>query len=171
MPCRSRRRPHASRRNCRWRRQPDSARAGAAVLSSVRLQLRQWSWIRSCGGWSRRTRLSLSDDGMRGLLCGLLDESFGCGGPTLASELGQSQLSDVIQRTRVQWELFDYSNRPRTVSNANPAYVTAVFQPYGFETRRRSAGILPGVPKSVPDPVEGAPPPSATAKRKTAEFC
>src|SRR5271169_7081425 len=56
---------------------------------------------------------------MRGLLCGLLDESFGCGGPTLASELGQSQLSDVIQRTRVQWELFDYSNRARTVSNAN----------------------------------------------------
>jgi len=56
---------------------------------------------------------------MRGLLCGLLDESFGCGGPTLASELGQSQLSDVIQRTRVQWELFDYNNRRRTVSNAN----------------------------------------------------
>ena len=61
---------------------------------------------------------------MRGLLCGLLDESFGCGGPTLASELGQSQLSDVIQRTRVQWELFDYSNRPRTVSNAKRVNVT-----------------------------------------------
>jgi hypothetical protein len=30
------------------------------------------------------------------LLCGLLDESFGCGGLTLASELGQSQLSDVF---------------------------------------------------------------------------
>jgi len=48
---------------------------------------------------------------MRDLLCGLLDESFGCGGLTLASELQQSQLSDVLQRTRVQWELFDYSNR------------------------------------------------------------
>src|SRR5579862_2703276 len=65
---------------------------------------------------------------MRGLLCGLLDESFGCGGPTLASELGQSQLSDVLQRTRVQWELFDYSNRARTVSIANPACVTGMFQ-------------------------------------------
>jgi len=32
---------------------------------------------------------------MRGLLSGLLEESLGCGGPTLASELGQSQLSDV----------------------------------------------------------------------------
>jgi len=32
---------------------------------------------------------------MRGLHSGLLDESFGCGGLTLASELGQSQLSDV----------------------------------------------------------------------------
>ena len=72
---------------------------------------------------------------MRGLRCGLLDESFGCGGPTLASELGQSQLSDVLPRTRVQWELFDYSNGPRTVSNANQAYVTAMFQCYGFGTR------------------------------------
>jgi len=43
---------------------------------------------------------------MRDLRYGLLDESFGCGGPTLASELGQSQLSDVLQKTRVQWELF-----------------------------------------------------------------
>jgi len=59
---------------------------------------------------------------------GLLDESFGCGGPTLASELQQSQLSDVLQRTRVQWELFDYNNRERTVSNANLARVTGVFQ-------------------------------------------
>jgi len=32
---------------------------------------------------------------MRGLLCGLLEASFGCGGLTLANELGQSQLSDV----------------------------------------------------------------------------
>jgi len=32
---------------------------------------------------------------MRELLSGLLEEPFGCGGPTLASELGQSQLSDV----------------------------------------------------------------------------
>jgi ATP adenylyltransferase len=72
---------------------------------------------------------------MRGLRCGLLDESFGCGGPTLASELGQSQLSDVLPRTRVQWELFDYNNRLRTVSNANQAYVTAMFQRCGFGTR------------------------------------
>src|SRR5579864_6348417 len=33
---------------------------------------------------------------MRGLLCGLLEESLGCGGPILANELGQSQLSDVF---------------------------------------------------------------------------
>jgi ATP adenylyltransferase len=64
---------------------------------------------------------------MRGLLGGLLDESFGCGGLTLASELGQSQLSDVLQRTRVQWELLDYSNRAQTVSNANRASVTVRF--------------------------------------------
>ncbi len=78
---------------------------------------------------------------MRGLRCGLLDESFGCGGPTLASELGQSQLSDVLQRTRVQWELFDYSNRPRTVSNANYPYVTAMFQCLRFRNTLRSANL------------------------------
>jgi ATP adenylyltransferase len=33
-----------------------------------------------------------------GLRSGLLDESFGCGGLTLASELGQSQLSDVYRK-------------------------------------------------------------------------
>ena len=71
---------------------------------------------------------------MRDLRCGLLDESFGCGGPTLANELGQNQLSDVLQRTRVQWEHFDYSNRAQTVSNANPAHVTDLFQCYIFRT-------------------------------------
>jgi len=38
------------------------------------------------------------------------------------------------QRTRVQWELLDYSNRARTVSNANLPCVTAMFQRYGFRT-------------------------------------
>src|SRR5579863_1114160 len=74
-----------------------------------RLRLRQrlcWSlrgrWnrrgLRFGRGSFRRARLCLSDDGMRDLHCGLLDESFGCGGLTLASELGQSQLSDVFYR-------------------------------------------------------------------------
>src|SRR5215831_13547983 len=85
-------------------------------------------WSRKCGRWCRRTKLCLSGDRMWDLLCGLLDESFGCGGPILASELQQSQLSDVLQRTRVQWELLDYSNRERTVSNPNPAHVTAMLQ-------------------------------------------
>ena len=78
---------------------------------------------------------------MRGLRSGLLDESFGCGGPTLASELQQSQLSDVLQRTRVQWELLDYNNRRRTVSNPNPARVTAMFQRYSFRTKGPSATL------------------------------
>src|ERR1700728_4587523 len=33
-----------------------------------------------------------------------------------------------LQRTRVHWELFDYSNGPRTVSNANLSNVTARLQ-------------------------------------------
>jgi hypothetical protein len=80
------------------------------------------------GGSIVEQGLCLSGDRMRGLLSGLLEESLGCGGLTLASELGQSQLSDVLQRTRVQWELFDYNNRQRTVSNANLAQVTGMFQ-------------------------------------------
>src|SRR5215831_2906223 len=98
-------------------------------------------WSRKCGRWCRRTKLCLSGNRMRDLPSGLLDESFGCGGLTLASELQQSQLSDVLQRTRVQWELFDYSNRERTVSNPNPAHVTAMFQCYGFRTNRASATL------------------------------
>jgi len=35
---------------------------------------------------------------MRGLLADCWSESFGCGGLTLASELGQSQLPDVLQK-------------------------------------------------------------------------
>src|SRR5438046_10110258 len=93
------------------------------------------------GGSIVEPGLCLSGDRMRGLLSGLLDESFGCGGPTLAGELGQSQLSDVLQRTRVQWELFDYNNRARTVSNPNPAHVTAMFQCYSFGTNRASATL------------------------------
>ncbi len=55
---------------------------------------------------------------MRGLLGGLLVSRLGCGGLTLASELGQSQLPDVFTETRVQRELLDYSNAFQTVSNA-----------------------------------------------------
>src|SRR3954451_13076985 len=92
------------------------------------------------GGSIVEQGLCLSGDRMRGLLSRLLEESLGCGGPTLASELGQSQLSDVLQRTRVQWELFDYNNRARTVSNPNPAHVTAMLQRYVFRT---SPHLLP----------------------------
>jgi hypothetical protein len=65
--------------------------------------------------------LALGAGKMRGLLADCWSESFGCGGLTLASELGQSQLPDVFTETRVQRELFDYSNASQTVSNANPA--------------------------------------------------
>src|SRR5579862_312131 len=54
---------------------------------------------------------------------GLLDESFGCGGPTLASELGQSQLSDVLQRTRA--------------SNGNSSTITIVREQCQTQIRRR----------------------------------
>lgn len=42
---------------------------------------------------------------------------LGCNGPVLANELRQSQRSDVLLRTRVQREPFDYSNGFRAVSN------------------------------------------------------
>src|SRR6202045_3593723 len=74
------------------------------------------------GGVVRQSHASLINlalgAGDAGPACGLLECSFGCGGPTLASELGQSQLPDVLTETRVQRELLDYSNASQTVSNA-----------------------------------------------------
>jgi hypothetical protein len=61
--------------------------------------------------------LALGAGGCGACLADCWSESFGCGGLTLASELGQSQLPDVSTETRVQRELFDYSNGPQTVSN------------------------------------------------------
>ena len=75
-----------------------------ARMPSVLLRLRRRCWIRSCGRWFRRTRLCLSGDlalvrgGCGPALADCWSESFGCGGPTLASELGQSQLPDVLQK-------------------------------------------------------------------------
>ena len=62
--------------------------------------------------------LALGAGGYGACLADCWSESFGCGGLTLASELGQSQLPDVLTETRVQRELFDYSNASQTVSNA-----------------------------------------------------
>ena len=61
--------------------------------------------------------LALGAGGYGICLADCWSESFGCGGLTLASELGQSQLPDVSTETRVQRELFEYSNAPQTVSN------------------------------------------------------
>jgi hypothetical protein len=84
---------------------------------------------------------------MRGLRSGLLEEPFGCGGLTLANELGQSQLSDVLQENpRPMGILFDYSNGLRTVSNPNLVRVTAMFQLLRFANifaQTRSSATLP----------------------------
>src|SRR6266478_2797642 len=42
--------------------------------------------------------LALGAGRIRACLADCWSESFGCGGPTLASELGQSQLPDVLQK-------------------------------------------------------------------------
>ena len=67
-------------------------------------------------------------------------ESFGCGGLTLASELGQSQLPDVFTETRVQREPLDYSNASQTVSNAN---LTLLQQDYSVRISSRTIYLLP----------------------------
>src|ERR1700675_1028675 len=49
-------------------------------------------------GHASRLFLALGAGGMRACLADCWSESFGCGGLTLASELGQSQLPDVSQK-------------------------------------------------------------------------
>src|SRR5271166_953242 len=62
-------------------------------------------------------------------------------GPPWRVSLDNPSCRTFFTETRVQWELLDYSNRARTVSNANRAYVTRRFQCYGFVTRRASANL------------------------------
>src|SRR5579871_6911188 len=58
---------------------------------------------------------------MRGLRCGLLEESLGCGGLTLANELDNPSCRTFYREPASNGNFLDYSNRPRTVSNRNPA--------------------------------------------------
>src|SRR5580700_9336995 len=86
----------------------DSARVDGSRLArmpSGLLRLRRRCWNRNCGRWCRRTRSCLSAEashkvrgGCGACLADCWRESFGCGGLTLASELGQSQLPDVLQK-------------------------------------------------------------------------
>src|ERR1700683_3496343 len=71
-------------------------------------------------GHASRLCLARGAGRIRACLADCWSESFGCGGLTLASELGQSQLPDVLQKPASR-ELFDYSNAPQTVSNAKRA--------------------------------------------------
>src|SRR5579863_6898987 len=85
----------------------------------------------------------LSGDWMRGLLCGLLDESFGCGGLTLASELGQSQLSDVYCKEPASNGNFSTIAIAREeCQTPNLAHVTGRFQCYVFGTSFISASCI-----------------------------
>src|SRR5579864_5796940 len=71
-----------------------SAGVGSASDTIVLVESELWLVVSSNKVIASLLNLALSAGGC-GLPGGLLDESFGCGGLTLASELGQSQLSDV----------------------------------------------------------------------------
>ena len=66
-------------------------------------------------------------------------------GPPWRVSLDNPSCRTFLQRTRVQWELFDYSNGSRTVSNANLGCVTGTFQsnemPPKSAGRARHAGL------------------------------
>ena len=62
--------------------------------------------------------LALGAGRIRGLLADCWSESFGCGGLTLASELGQSQLPDVLQKPASKGNSSTIATPLQTVSNA-----------------------------------------------------
>src|SRR5258707_9966664 len=61
--------------------------------------------------------------------------------PPWRMSLDNPSCRTFLQRTRVQWEPFDYSNGARTVSNANLRSVTQRLQRYDFRTGRASANL------------------------------
>src|SRR5580704_11797179 len=74
-----------------------SAAVGSASVTTAVAELELWAVVSS----NKVMPLCCASHSVRedtGLVSGLLDESFGCGGLTLASELGQSQLPDVLQK-------------------------------------------------------------------------
>src|SRR4029077_112804 len=76
-----------------------SAGVGSASDTIMVVESEWWLVVSSNKVIASLLYLALSAGGC-GLPGGLLDESFGCGGLTLASELGQSQLSDVNRNPR-----------------------------------------------------------------------
>ena len=78
---------------------------------------------------------------MRGLLGGLLDESFGCGGLTLASELGQSQLPDVLQKPASKGNSSTIATPSKQCQTQIFADVTGRFQRSDFVTYDSSATL------------------------------
>ena len=78
---------------------------------------------------------------MRGLLGGLLDESFGCGGLTLASELGQSQLPDVLQKPASKGNSSTIATPSKQCQTQIFADVTGRFQRSDFVTCYSSATL------------------------------
>ena len=78
---------------------------------------------------------------MRGLLGGLLDESFGCGGLTLASELGQSQLPDVLQKPASKGNSSTIATPSKQCQTQIFADVTGRFQRSDFVTCDSSATL------------------------------
>src|SRR5579871_458868 len=78
---------------------------------------------------------------MRGLRCGLLEESLGCGGLTLANELDNPSCRTFYREPASNGNFLDYSNGARTVSNANRVNVTLVLKGLHFRNIRLSATL------------------------------
>src|SRR5580704_14490637 len=78
-------------------------------------------------GHASRLCLALGAGRIRACLADCWSESFGCGGLTLASELGQSQLPDVLQKPASKGNSSTIATPNKQCQTQN-AHVTAVFQ-------------------------------------------
>src|ERR1700675_4673301 len=91
-------------------------------------------------GHASRLFLALGAGGMRACLADCWSESFGCGGLTLASELGQSQLPDVLQKPASKGNSSTIAT-PRKQCQTQILHVTSVLQ---FFRKNNYGGERPG---------------------------
>src|SRR6202034_187695 len=83
--------------------------------------------------------LALSAGRIRACLADCWSESFGCGGLTLASELGQSQLPDVLQKPASKGNSSTIAT-PRKQCQTQILHVTTVLQFCRKRSTRKALG-------------------------------
>src|SRR5271169_1681649 len=88
-------------------------------------------------GHASRLCLALSAGRIRACVADCWSESFGCGGLTLASELGQSQLPDVLQKPASKGNSSTIATPRKQCQTQIPRMLRECCRPRGFGAQQR----------------------------------